>query len=112
MRKLYFLALFSFLSTHLFSQNYTVLGSAAQLGSCNSYQLTPNSGDKAGAIFQNQKINMNNSFDFTFSNFFGCNGSNGADGEAFVLTSNPQGLGNQGEGLGYGGGKPTLLICN
>ena len=103
MRKLYLSLLLSLFSIVSFAQNYTVLGSASQLGTCNSYQLTPNSGDQAGAIFQNKTINLNNSFDFTFSNFFGCNGASGADGEAFVLTSNPNGLGNQGEGLGYGG---------
>ena len=103
MRKLYFLLFLIVYSIQAFSQNYTVLGSASQLSSCNYYQLTPNSGDQAGAIFQNKTINLNNSFDFTFSNFFGCNGASGADGEAFVLTSNPNGLGNQGEGLGYGG---------
>jgi len=103
MRKLYFLLFFVIYVLRAFPQNYTVLGSASQLSSCNYYQLTPNSGDQAGAIFENKTINMNNSFDFTFSNFFGCNGASGADGEAFVLTSNPNGLGNQGEGLGYGG---------
>ena len=103
MRKLYLLLLFFFTLNQLFSQNYTVLGNASQLPGCKCYQLTPNSGGQAGAIFQNNSINLNNSFDFTFSNFFGCNGASGADGEAFVLTTNPNGLGNQGEGLGYGG---------
>jgi len=103
MRKLYFLLFPLIISARLFSQNYTILGNASQLPQCNCYQLTPNQGGQAGAIFQNNTINMNNSFDFTFSNFFGCNGASGADGEAFVLTTNPNGLGNQGEGLGYGG---------
>ena len=103
MRKLYLLLFFLIVSAPIFSQNYTVLGNASQLPQCNCYQLTPNSGGQAGAIFQNNTINLNNSFDFTFSNFFGCNGASGADGEAFVLTTNPNGLGNQGEGLGYGG---------
>ena len=103
MRKLYFLLFALVASGNLFSQNYTILGNASQLPLCNCYQLTPNQGDQAGAIFQNNTINLNNSFSFTFRNFFGCNGASGADGEAFVLTTNPNGLGNQGEGLGYGG---------
>ena len=93
MRKFYFLLFFVLSSTQVFCQNYTVLGSASQLSGCSLYQLTPNAGDNAGAIFQNKTINLNNSFDFTFQNFFGCNASTGADGEVFVLTSNPNGLG-------------------
>lgn len=103
MKKLYLSLLFFTLSASLFSQNYTVLGSATQLSGCNSYQLTPDAQDQAGAIFQNNTINLNNSFDYTFSVFLGCNGASGADGMCFVLTSNPNGLGNQGEGLGYAG---------
>ena len=104
MRKLYFSLLLLITSVTVFSQgNFTVLGNASQLPQCNCFQLTPNAGGQAGAFFQNNTINLNNSFDFTFRNFFGCNGASGADGEAFVLTTNPNGLGNQGEGLGYGG---------
>lgn len=103
MRKFYFLLFFVLSSTQVFCQNYTVLGSASQLSGCSLYQLTPNAGDNAGAIFQNKTINLNNSFDFTFQNFFGCNASTGADGEVFVLTSNPNGLGSSGGALGYGG---------
>ena len=103
MRKIFtLLCLFSF-SFPLFSQNYTILGSASALSGCNSFQLTPNSGDQHGAIFQNQSINLNNSFDFTFSVFLGCGGSGGADGIVFALTNNPNGLGSAGEGLGYAG---------
>ncbi len=103
MRKLYFFPLLFLFYQHSFSQNYTVLGSASAYSGCNCYQLTPDAGNQAGAIFQNQTINLNNSFDFTFNVFLGCNGANGADGIVFVLTSNPNGLGSNGEGLGYAG---------
>ncbi len=86
-----------------YAQNYTVLGNAAQAGGCNCFQITPDAGDQAGAIFQNNTIDLTNSFDYTFNVFLGCNGANGADGICFVLTSNPNGLGNPGEGLGYAG---------
>ncbi len=104
MRKLYFCLFFTFLAAQAFSQNYTVLGSASSYSGCNCFQLTPDADDQAGAIFQNQTLNLNNSFDFTFNVFLGCNGGGGADGIVFVLTSNPNGLGNQGEGMGYAGG--------
>jgi len=87
----------------LSAQNYTILGSASTFNGCDCFRITPNSGNQAGAIFQNKTINLNNSFDYTFSVFFGCNNGGGADGLMFVLTSNPNGLGNPGEGLGYAG---------
>jgi len=111
MKKFYLGLLALLFSLHTFSQNYTVLGSASSLGGCNCFRLTPDADDQAGAIFQNQTINLNNSFDFTFNVFLGCNGSNGADGIVFVLTSNPNGLGNQGEGMGYAGSNQPYSIA-
>ncbi|MFN8285774.1 MAG: gliding motility-associated C-terminal domain-containing protein [Chitinophagales bacterium] len=111
MRKLYFLLLLLCYTFGSYAQNYTVLGNASSLSGCNCFQLTPDADDQAGAIFQNTPINLNNSFDYTFNVFLGCNGSNGADGICFVLTSNPNGLGNQGEGLGYAGGNQPYSIA-
>jgi gliding motility-associated-like protein len=104
MKKIYLSFLFSLAFISTFSQNYTILGNASSQGGCNCYQLTPDAGNQGGAIFQNQTINLNNSFDFTFNVFLGCNGANGADGIVFVLTNNPNGLGSAGEYLGYGNG--------
>lgn len=105
MRKTYpFIALL-FVIAETAAQNYTILGSASQLAGCNCFRLTPDANDQGGAIYQNQTINLNNSFDFTFSVFLGCrNGNDAADGIVFVLTSNPNGLGQRGEYLGYGNG--------
>jgi hypothetical protein len=94
------------------AQNYTVLGNAVTQGGCNCYRLTEAVDNQAGAVFQNQTINLNNSFDFTFDVFLGCNnGNDAADGMAFVLTSNPNGLGSGGGGLGYGGGNQPFSIA-
>lgn len=95
----------------VWAQNYTILGSASSTGGCNCFRLTPDAENQAGAIFQNQTINLNNSFDFSFNVFLGCNGSNGADGIVFVLTSNPNGLGNQGEGMGYAGSNQPFSLA-
>jgi hypothetical protein len=104
MTKKYFYPLFFLLfNLSAQAQNYTVLGSSAPFSGCNCFTVTPDAGNQAGAFFQNNSINLNNSFDFTFNVFLGCNGSGGADGLMFVLTSNPNGLGNPGEGLGYAG---------
>lgn len=111
MKNIYFYLLFILLPGSIFSQNYTVLGSASSTGGCNCYRLTPDANDQAGAIFQNQTINLNNSFDFSFNVFLGCNGANGADGIVFVLTSNPNGLGNQGEGMGYAGSNQPYSVA-
>ncbi len=112
MKKLYLLLCGLFvLVCSTWAQNYTVLGSASSTGGCNCYRLTPDAEDQAGAIFQNQTINLNNSFDFSFNVFLGCNGSSGADGIVFVLTSNPNGLGNQGEGMGYAGSNQPYSLA-
>ncbi len=103
-KTLIFVSFFSVWANSIFSQNYTILGNATSLGGCNCFQLTQDAKNRGGAIFQNQTINLNNSFDFTFNVFLGCNGSGGADGIVFVLTSNPNGLGAAGEHLGYGNG--------
>ena len=103
MRKIFTSLTLFFFSVSLFSQNYTILGNSSTLSGCNTFRITPDADDQHGAIFQNQTINLNNSFDFTFSVFLGCNGGSGADGMCFVLTNNPNGLGNAGEGLGYAG---------
>ncbi len=104
MKKLYLYVLLAFISPALVAQNYTILGNASPMSGCNCFQITPDANDQAGAIFQNNTINLNNSFDFTFNVFLGCrNGNDAADGIMFVLTTNPNGLGNPGEGLGYAG---------
>ncbi|MCW5907578.1 MAG: gliding motility-associated C-terminal domain-containing protein [Chitinophagales bacterium] len=111
MKKIFALILICFLAEGISAQNYTILGNASSLSGCNCFRLTPNANNQAGAIFQNNTINLNNSFDYTFNVFLGCNGSSGADGIVFVLTSNPNGLGNQGEGMGYAGGNQPFSFA-
>jgi gliding motility-associated-like protein len=111
MKKIYLWLFLFVLSNQAFTQNYTVLGNASSLGGCNCFRLTPDANDQAGAIFQNQTIDLNNSFDFTFNAFLGCrNGNDAADGIVFVLTNNPQGLGSGGGGLGYGGSNQPFSL--
>ncbi|MFN8321778.1 MAG: L-type lectin-domain containing protein, partial [Chitinophagales bacterium] len=93
------------------AQNYTILGNASSITGCNCYRLTPDANDQAGAIFQNQTLDLTNSFDFTFNVFLGCNnGNDAADGIVFVLTNNPNGLGSGGGGLGYGGNNQPFSL--
>ena len=86
-----------------FAQNYTLINDATALPGCHCYQLTPAQNDQGGGAYQNNTINLTNSFDYKFNVFLGCNGSSGADGIVFILTNNITGIGAQGGGLGYSG---------
>lgn len=81
----------------------TMNGTAVQYGTgCNCYQLTPNTFNTAGAIWSPTPIDLTNNFDMTFQIYTGNAGVWNADGMAFVLQENSNGLGNLGNGLGYG----------
>lgn len=116
MKKIYSCLFVLVTSLNIFAQNYTILQDATALPGCNCFRLTPDIGDRRGAIFQNQTINLNNSFDFTFNVYLGCqqfppNIQEGADGIVFVLTTNPNGLGNPGEGMGYAGSNQPFSLA-
>jgi gliding motility-associated-like protein len=103
-RNLLIVILCSYLPYCSFSQsNYTLINDATVLPGCHCYQLTPDQGNMGGGVYQNNTINLNNSFDYTFNVFLGSNGSSGADGMTFILTPNINGIGAQGGGLGYSG---------
>ncbi|MFN8316498.1 MAG: gliding motility-associated C-terminal domain-containing protein [Chitinophagales bacterium] len=102
MKKTILLLLLFFFVSVSYSQNYTVLGNGVNYSGCNCFKLTDAVDNQGGAAYQNQTINLNNSFDYQFDLFFGCDDA-GADGIVFVLTNNITGLGQSGGGLGYGG---------
>lgn len=103
-RNLLAIFLLCFLSYQSIAQsNYTLINDAIPYTGCHCYQLTADVGNQGGGVYQNNTINLNNSFDYTFSVFLGCNTTNGADGIAFVLTNNITGIGANGGGLGYQG---------
>ena len=87
------------------AQNYTLINDASVGSTCGYYQLTPDQGNQGGAVYQNNTINLRNSFDYKFCIFLGCNGGTGhsADGICFILTNNITGIGAIGGGLGYSG---------
>ena len=63
---------------------YTVNGNAQQV-SCNCYDLTQEVINQSGSVWNNNKINLTQSFDFKFDINLGRFDANGADGMAFVL---------------------------
>lgn len=102
-----FIILFG-ISQHLLAQ-YTVNGNAAQI-TCNEYRLTQAANTQTGSVWNNNKINLTQSFDFKFDVFLGNNDSPGADGIAFVLQPISTSVGTTGSGLGYQGISPAVGV--
>ena len=75
-----------FCSLPLFSFSQYIINGAATQDNCNCYTLTPAVFTQAGSVWNANKINLNNPFDFSFNVFLGCQDVNGADG--IVLCSN------------------------
>ncbi len=88
---------------------YTVNGNAAQI-SCNEYRLTQAVNTQTGSVWNNNKINLTQSFDFNFDVILGSNNSPGADGIAFVLQPISTSVGTSGSGLGYQGITPAVGV--
>src|SRR6266496_2773736 len=112
MRKLlnyFFFTLFTLLiSNHSFSQ-YILNGSATQV-SCNCYTLTNPVRNQSGSVWNANKINLNNSFDFHFNVYLGCDVAMGADGIVFILQPIGTSIGTVGEGMGFEGVSPSVGI--
>jgi gliding motility-associated-like protein len=104
-KKFFFLPLLVILPNTLFSQ-YQVNGSAISL-SCNCYQLTANSGNLSGSVWNTNSISLNQPFDFTFEVFLGCS-DGGADGMVFGLQPIGTGVGTSGGGMGFAGVAPSI----
>lgn len=90
------------------SQQFTLNGNAVSI-SCDCYRLTTANDNQFGSVWNNNLINLNSSFDFSFDVFLGCN-NGGADGLAFVLQPVSTSLGAAGGGLGYAGIAPSLVV--
>ncbi len=102
---LFFISLFLVLP--LFAQ-YTVNGNASR-DNCRCYTLTQNQNFQSGSVWNNNKIDLSQSFTFTFEVFLGCS-DGGADGIAFVLQPISTSVGGNGNGMGYGGITPAVAV--
>jgi gliding motility-associated-like protein len=97
---------------HLKAQSvrpYHMNGNAYQ-ENCNCYTLTPDEFWMSGSVWNINKINLNEPFDFKFTVFLGCTDSEGADGIAFVLQPISTSIGSEGGGLGYDGVTPSMGV--
>ena len=90
------------------SAQYTVNGNAFR-ENCNCYTLTQNQNAQSGSVWNNNRINLAQSFDFTFDVFLGCSDA-GADGIAFVLQPISTSVGSSGGGMGYSGVSPAVGV--
>jgi PKD repeat protein len=90
------------------SAQYTVNGNAAR-NDCHCYTLTPASFNLSGSVWNNIKIDLNQSFDFNFNIFMGCSDA-GADGIVFVLQPISTSVGTTGGGLGFEGVTPSVGV--
>jgi gliding motility-associated-like protein len=97
-----------FLPRPSFSQ-YILNGSATQ-NNCNCYTLTQAQNTQSGSVWNSNKINLNNSFDFNFNVYLGCQDANGADGIVFILQPISTNVGTTGEGMGFEGVTPSVGI--
>src|SRR5580704_4530821 len=78
---------------------------------CNCYTLTDDRVNEAGSAWNKNKIDLTQSFDFSFNVFLGCHDSSGADGIVFVLQNNDSGtIGANARDMGYGGITPSIGI--
>ena len=107
-KAIFVMSLLSCLPFLSFSQ-YILNGAAVQ-NSCNCYTLTSASFTQAGSVWNANKINLNDPFDYSFNVFLGCQDINGADGIVFMLQPISTSIGSTGEGMGFSGIVPSIGI--
>ena len=76
---------------------------------CNCFQLTPNSPNKVGSVWNNNKIDLSSDITLEFKLYLG-NNDGGADGVAFAFQQTNSNIGSSGEGMGMGGVSPSLIV--
>jgi gliding motility-associated-like protein len=108
MKKIYACICLLFFWNSTIKAQYTVNGNAFR-ENCNCYTLTNNQLGQSGSVWNNNRIDLSQSFDFTFEVFLGCNDA-GADGIAFVLQPISTIVGSSGGGMGFQGINPSLGV--
>jgi gliding motility-associated-like protein len=77
---------------------------------CNCYILTTDVNNRSGSVWNKNKIDLSESFDFKFNVYLGCDEIFGADGIAFVLQPINTSIGTVGGGMGYEGVSPSIGV--
>ncbi len=108
---------FTVLITMCFALNsvnaqFQVNGDASVIN-CKCYQLNQNLPNKSGSVWNINQIDLNQSFDYSFTVNLGCNNNSqwtGADGMVFALQSISTSIGTAGGGMGLGGVSPSVGV--
>lgn len=108
MRKLIF-NVFLLLAVSSYAQEFTLQGNATVINN-NTYQLTPNSTQKAGLITSLYPLNLTTNFELNFELYLGANNGNGADGIGFMISKSCNPTLQAGQGMGVSG-TPNSLIA-
>ncbi|WP_343704399.1 PKD domain-containing protein [Chitinophaga sp.] len=87
-----------------------ILNGAATQRTCNCYVLTEDVRNTSGTVWNKNKIDLTQSFNYVFDVNLGCKDGNGADGIGFILQTQGTNLGATGQGLGFDGISPSLGI--
>lgn len=89
--------------------DFQVSGTAMQIGE-NCFQLVPDVDYMSGAIWHKKPIDLTAPFDMEINVLLGCKDADGADGIVFIFHPSAQRTGRWGEGMGFGGLRPSLGI--
>lgn len=92
------------------TDNPYILNGNASKENCNCYTLTQDRTFLSGSVWNINKIDLNEPFDYNFNVFLGCNDAQGADGIAFVLQPISTSIGTSGGGMGYEGVSPSVGV--
>jgi gliding motility-associated-like protein len=92
------------------AQTYILNGNATQ-NSCNCYTLTQTDNYQRGSVWNSNKINLTQPFDFWFNVYLGCKDGDGADGIVFILQTVPNSIGLPGGGMGFLGVNPSIGVA-
>ncbi|MEZ4995025.1 MAG: L-type lectin-domain containing protein [Saprospiraceae bacterium] len=74
------------------------------------FRLTDESNYSSGSIWYKYPINLTERFDIELEIMMGCKNDDGADGMVFIFTNRPNRVGGSGEGIGFGGLRPSFGI--
>lgn len=96
--------------THAQIQQPYILNGSATQRTCNCYVLTQDVTNSSGTVWNKNRIDLTQSFNYVFEINLGCKDETGADGIGFILQTQGTNLGGSGQGLGFKGISPSLGV--
>ena len=93
----------------LILDDFTMSGDTYIVGD-ECYRLTDEYNYSSGSIWYKYPVSLSNPFDIELKIMMGCKDEEGADGMVFIFTSRPNRVGGAGEGIGFGGLRPSFGI--